>query len=155
MPVAELGFTEGEDRILLSGMPATSYFMLVTDALADDPVNPIIGELYPKSVYADVTEADWSGSTPYARLSQVTPASADGIIEYTLDLVWGTGTATDGPQEAKTLMLVDALTTAKLIYGWDIAQLIGRPCVMNLAGVTLDLNPANSFFFFLQNVGGN
>lgn len=153
----EIGFNEGKDRILApgGGMPATSTFMLVTDKIAVDPANPVFGELYAGSVYADLTEVSWSGITPYARKAGATPAPVDGIIVYTLSLDWHTGSAFDGPDDVGTLILLDA-ENSKIIYGWDVGTIVGvTPVALNVTNANLQLDALGSFAFFLQNVGGN
>lgn len=151
----EIGFNEGKDLILDSGMPATSSFMLVTDPIASNPASPGAGELYAGSVAADVTEVSWTGSTPYARITQATPASSDGVISYTVALDWDTDDATDGPSDARTLVLFNDAATDVLIYAWDVPTIVGETADMSAASTTLSLNADGSFDFFLQNVGGN
>lgn len=151
----EIGFNEGKDLILTGGMPATSSFMLVTDPIAANPAAPGVGELYAGSIAADVTEASWTGATAYARKTQATPASSSGIITYTLALDWLTSAATDGPANARTLILFDDAATDKLIYAWDVPTIVGVTADMSKANAELNLNEALSFDFFIQNVGGN
>jgi hypothetical protein len=151
----EIGFNEGKDLILTDGMPGTSTFMLVTDPIAADPSDPQAGELYAGTVYVDVTEVDWTGTThPYARKSDTTPASADGVVTYELALTWLTGDATDGPADARTLILLDDADST-LIYAWDVPTIVGETADMSAASSSLNLNSDGSFDFFLQNVGGN
>lgn len=151
----EIGFNQGKDLILTSGMPATSSFMLASDPIAANPASPGAGELYAGSTPADVHEVSWTGFTPYARKTQSTPAPADGIINYTLALDWKTSEAVDGPADARTLILFYDSSPDKLIYAWDVPTIVGKTAALNISYAELNLNPGLSFFFFLQNVGGN
>jgi hypothetical protein len=105
---------EGLSIVAESGMPATLELALVEEFLADDPENPGVGELSPTSGFADLTEVDWSGSTPYARITLTTGNNTDGVWTCTPTPEWNTGTATDGPTDVGSIAL---LTTNDELLG--------------------------------------
>jgi hypothetical protein len=107
---------EGLAVIAESGMPATLELALVEEFLADDPDNPG-GDLYPGSEYADLTEVDWSGSTPYARITLTTGNNTDGVWTCTPTPEWDTGTATDGPTDVGAIALLT--TNDELLGLWN------------------------------------
>jgi hypothetical protein len=107
---------EGLAVVAESGMPATLELALVEEFLADDPNNPGL-LLYPGSEYADLTEVDWSGSTPYARITLTTGNNTDGVWTCSPTPSWNTGTATDGPTNVGAIALLT--TNDELLGLWN------------------------------------
>jgi hypothetical protein len=150
MAIIQTSCVEGAHELALNGDPATLELALLTKALAVDPLNPGVNELYAGSVFADLTEASWSGSTPYARISVALPTPVDGVWTITTSSVWDTGTATNGPSAVRTLAALIPTTPRKVWGLWDLPYYAGTTVDMSSANATLTI--AQPYILFQQTI---
>lgn len=116
-------FTEGDNYILSSGLPATCYFLLSTTAVS--------GLSAASTLAGGVGEIAGTG---YARQSQARPAPAGGSVAFA-QMSWATGAHTDWPANVKSCILVtSADNSGKAICAWNLIP----------GGASRDLSQANT-----------
>jgi hypothetical protein len=124
-----LAFTEGENYLLgahggaTGGLPATCYFALSTNAVANfTTASTLAGGI------AEIT------GTGYARQSQAAPAPASGSASFSA-MNWSTASATNWPAAVKSVVLVSTSdNTGKAICAWNLIP----------GGGSRDLSQANT-----------
>jgi hypothetical protein len=109
------------------------------------------GGLTASTLLANVGEiAGWTGTTFYARKSEVAPPIESGSVEFSAK-TWTTTEATDGPGDVRTVVAATSSgSSGKALCAWHIDNDDGAINDMSVANATLVFTPTVS----LYNVGG-
>lgn len=128
-----LVFTEGRNELAANGLPATCRFLLSTKSV--DATNAFTaGNTLSGATVGEIT------GTGYARQSQAEPAAASGVVSFA-QMSWVTGSATDWPSTARSVVLVTtADNTGKAICAWNL-QPGGAARDLSQANVTEQFTP--------------
>jgi hypothetical protein len=107
-----LWFTEGENYLLTSGVPATVYFLLSTKPASGAGCH-VVGD----TLVGGVGEITGTG---YARASQARPTAASGQLAFT-QMTWSTGAATNWSNSVKSCVAVTSSdNTGKALCAWNL-----------------------------------
>jgi hypothetical protein len=92
----------------------------------------------------------WTGTTLYARKTEVAPAIENGTIQFSAK-TWTTVEAVDGPSNVRTVVAATTSDNSGVAFcAWHVDNDDGETNDMSLANATLTFTPSYSFY----NVGG-
>lgn len=127
-----IAFNEGRTELANNGLPATCRFLLSTRGV-DAGTAHAAGNTLSGGV-GEIT------GTGYARQSQSEPTAVSGVVSFA-QMSWSTGSATDWPAGARSIVLVtSADNTGKAICAWNL-QTGGAARDLSAANTTENVTP--------------
>jgi hypothetical protein len=129
-------FDEGEDYLNIRGWPLTVYFMLSTRYI--DPSGSGTQHTETDTLAGSGHGGEITG-TGYVRLSQSTPISVSGEIDFA-SMTWSTGVNTDWSNNVRSLVATtSADNSGVMLCAWDVNSGAARD--MSKASTTEQVTP--------------